>query len=68
MDKIKHLKVKSLLNDNVNENCLGKKGLHLSEWGGGGGRPVCYQLDKSAADASIIIQNIWVFHTLTRTQ
>ena len=31
IEKIKHMKVKYLLNDNVNENCLGKKGLHLSE-------------------------------------
>ena len=65
IEKIKHLKVKYLLNDNVNENCLGKKGLHLSEWGG---RPVCYQLDKSAAEVLAIIQNICVFHTLTQLQ
>ena len=33
IDKIKELNVKYLLNDNIGENCLEKKGLHLSQRG-----------------------------------
>ena len=32
-EKIKQLKVRYLLNDNINENHLSNKGLHLSNWG-----------------------------------
>ena len=35
ISKIKHMKVKYMLNNNISENCLGRKGLHLNPRGTG---------------------------------
>ena len=35
LSKIKHMKVKYMLNNNISENCLGRKGLHLNPRGTG---------------------------------